>query len=167
MEQKYLLILGAGQYGQIVYETAEAMECFDRIDFLDDQNPIAIGVLEDYKKYYPEYGCAFVAMGNPQLRLKWLERLEAAGYELATLVHPRGYVSKTATLGKGCIVEPMAVVQAGAVVENGTLLCAGCIVNHNSTVQRCCQIDCNAVVTARTVVLEMTKVPCGQVAETI
>ena len=51
MNNKNLLILGAGQYGQIVYETAEAMGCFDRIDFLDDQNPIAIGVLEDYFRH--------------------------------------------------------------------------------------------------------------------
>ena len=167
MDQKNLLILGAGQYGQIVYETAEAMGCFDRIDFLDDQNPIAIGVLEDYKFCATKYDCAFVAMGNPKLRLQWMERLGKAGYELVTLVHPMGYVSKTAVLDKGCIVEPMVVVQAGAVVKAGGLLCAGCVVNHNSVVQRGCQIDCNAVVPARAVVPEMTKVPCGQVAETI
>ncbi len=167
MEKKNLLILGAGQYGQIVYETAEAMGCFDRIDFLDDQNSIAIGVLEDYKKYRSSYRCAFVSMGNPQLRLQWLDRLEAASYELVTLVHPMGYVSQTASLGKGCIVEPMAVVQTGARVETGVLLCTGCVVNHNSTVQRGCQIDCNAVVPARAVVPEMTKVPCGSVAQNI
>lgn len=166
MDQRNLLILGAGQYGQIVYETAEAMRCFGRIDFLDDQNPAAVGVLEDYKKYRSSYECAFVSMGNPQLRLQWLDRLEVAGYELVTLVHPMGFVSKTASLGKGCIVEPMAVVQAGAQVENGGLLCAGCIVNHNSIVQRGCQIDCNAVVPARAVVPEMTKVHSGSVAKT-
>ncbi len=167
MDQMNLLILGAGQYGKIVYETAEAMGCFDRIDFLDDQNPIAIGVLEDYKKYRSSYECAFVSMGNPQLRLQWLDRLEAAGYELVTLVHPMGYVSQTASLGKGCIVEPMVVIQAGARVESGVLLCAGCVVNHNSIIQKGCQIDCNAVVPARIRVPEMTKVPCGSVAETI
>jgi len=48
MNQKNLLVLGAGQYGQSVYETVEAMGCFGRIDFLDDQNPIAVGILEDY-----------------------------------------------------------------------------------------------------------------------
>lgn len=167
MEKKNLLILGAGQYGQIVLETAEAMGCFDRIHFLDDQNPIAIGVLENYKKYYPEYECAFVAMGNPQLRLGWIEKLETVGYEVSCLIHPKAYVSKTATLTKGVIAEPMAVVQAGAIVETGGLLCAGCVVNHNSVVQKGCQIDCNAVVPARVVVPEMTKVPCGTVFQTI
>ena len=31
-----LLILGAGIYGAMVYEIAEAMGCFEKIDFLDD-----------------------------------------------------------------------------------------------------------------------------------
>ncbi len=167
MSKKNLLILGAGQYGQIVYETAEAMECFGRIDFLDDQNPIAVGCLEDYLTMHEQYDCVFVAIGNPVIRLEWIQKTEQAGYELVTLIHPKAYVSKTATLSKGCIVEPMAVVHAGAVVEVGGLICAGSVVNHNSVVQRGCQIDCNAVIPARAVIPEMTKIPCGTVAEII
>lgn len=159
------MIFGAGQYGQIVYETAEAMECFGRIDFLDDHNPMAVGCLNDYLKLREQYECVFVAIGDPCIRLKWLEKAEKAGYDLVTLIHPKAYVSKTATLAKGCIVEPMAVIQAGAVVETGGLLCAGCVVNHNSVLKQGCQIDCNAVVPARGVVPEMTKIPCGTVAE--
>ncbi len=167
MNNKNLLILGAGQYGQVAYETAEAMGCFECISFLDDTNSMAIGRLSEYLKYRDRYECAFVAIGNPKLRLQWLTELEKAGYELATLVHPMGYISKTASIAGGCIVEPMVVVQTGAVIEAGVLLCAGCVVNHNSVVQKGCQIDCNAVVPARAIVTEMTKVSCGAVAETM
>ena len=165
--KKNLLILGAGQYGQIIFETAEAMDCFDRIEFLDDQNSRAIGKLEEYAMLTDSYDCAFVAMGNPQLRLEWMGKLKEAGYELPTLIHPQGYVSKSAVLSEGCIVEPMAVVQAGAIVEAGSLLCAGCVVNHNSIVKQGCQIDCNAIVPARAIVPAMTKIPCGSVAEVL
>ncbi|MBQ8620488.1 MAG: hypothetical protein IJ418_23680 [Clostridia bacterium] len=37
-----IAIIGAGQYGFVVKETAQAMGCFDRIDFLDDTSPSAI-----------------------------------------------------------------------------------------------------------------------------
>ena len=161
--QKRLLILGAGQYGQVAYETAEAMGCFERIDFLDDQNPIGVGKLTDYNTMISDYNYAFVAIGNPNMRLELLQKLEKCGYELAVLIHPKGYVSKSAYIAEGSIVEPMAVVQAGARVERGVLLCAGCVVNHNSTVQQGCQIDCNAVVSARGTVREKTKVSCGDV----
>lgn len=43
-----LLILGAGQYGMVAKEVAESMNCFDKIDFLDDKNPIAVGKLCEY-----------------------------------------------------------------------------------------------------------------------
>lgn len=159
MGRKNLLILGAGQYGQVVRETAEAMGCFDKIDFLDDNSPLALGNLADYEMLQQEYSCAFVAMGNPQLRMQWLDRLEQAGFELPVLIHPKAYISPSAVLGKGTVVEPMAVVNTGAVVEAGGLLCAGCVVNHNAHVMPVCQIDCGAVVASNAIVPEGTKVP--------
>lgn len=163
MKMKNLLILGAGQYGCVVRETAEAMGCFEKIAFLDDNSPLAMGKLAAYEGFAREYGCAFVAMGNPTLRIQWLEKLELAGYELPVLIHPRAYVSPSAILGKAVIVEPMAVVNAQAVVETGGLLCAGSVVNHNAHVMPVCQIDCNAVVAANATVPEGTKVPSGTV----
>ena len=163
MKMKNLLILGAGQYGCVVRETAEAMGCFEKIAFLDDNSPLAMGKLAAYEGFAREYGCAFVAMGNPALRIQWLEKLELAGYELPVLIHPRAYVSPSAILGKAVIVEPMAVVNAQAVVETGGLLCAGSVVNHNAHVMPVCQIDCNAVVAAIATVPEGTKVPSGTV----
>lgn len=41
-----LLILGAGQYGDVAKEMAEAMGCFGKIDFLDDNNELVIGKME-------------------------------------------------------------------------------------------------------------------------
>ena len=163
MDNKSLLILGAGQYGHVVRETAEATGRFSRIAFLDDNNPMAAGKMEAFASFRKEYDCAFVAIGNPQLRLRWLEKLEAAGYELPVLIHPRAYVSPSAILGVGTVAEPMAVVNAGAVVEKGGLLCAGCVVNHNAHVMSCCQIDCGAVVASNAVVPEGTKVHSGTV----
>ena len=164
-EKKNLLILGAGQYGRVVLETAVAMGSFVKIDFLDDNNPIAVGKLAEYGQLKDRYDCAFVAIGNAAVRMQWLESLARDGLKAAVLVHPKAYVSPSALLGEGTIVEPMAVVNAEAVVGKGGLLCAGCVVNHNAKVLDCCQIDCNAVVAANAVVPEGTKVRSGSVFE--
>ena len=163
MKNKKLLILGAGQYGRVVRETADAMGCYAKIDYLDDNSAAAIGKLKDHGKFVQDYDCAFVAMGNPVLRRQWLDALRQAGFELPVLIHPRAFVSPTAKLGEGTIVEPMAVVNTEAVVEQGDLLCAGCIVNHNAHVMSCCQIDCGAVVASNALVPEGTKVHSGTV----
>ena len=159
MQKQNLLILGAGQYGAVAKETAQAMDCFGRIDFLDDANPIALGTLSCCKTLRGSYDCAFVAIGDAEVRMYWLTELVQAGYEPAVLIHPRAWVSPSARLMAGIIVEPMAVVHANAVVESGTLLCAGGVVNHNAHVLSGCKIDCNAVVAPRTVVPEKTHVP--------
>jgi UDP-3-O-[3-hydroxymyristoyl] glucosamine N-acyltransferase len=109
-----LLILGTGQYGMVAKETAETMKCFNKIDFLDDNNPVAVGKLNDFAGLYPEYTHAVVAIGNPDVRLKLLQDIQASPLQLATLIHPRSYVSPTAKIPDGCIIEPMAVVNAYA-----------------------------------------------------
>lgn len=165
MEKRNLLILGAGQYGFVVEDTANAMGCFDRIAFLDDASPRAIGKMADLAAFRQEFSQAFVAMGRPDLRLEYLQRLRDAGYTPATLIHPTAVVSPLARIGPGSIVEALAVVNANAEVGEGCLICAGAVVNHNACVGSCCQIDCNATVPARSQVPAGTKIPCGSVWE--
>lgn len=159
---KNLLILGAGQYGSVVYEIAMAMECFDKVEFLDDNNPMAIGKLQDYLQFADEYAEAIVAIGNPKIRLEYIEKLENAGYEIATLIHPKAYVSPTSTVDVGCVIEPMAGINANAVVGKGCLVSMGAIINHNAVINAGCHIDCGSVVVARNIVQENTKIQNGR-----
>lgn len=158
-----LLILGAGQYGLLAAEVARAMGCFDKIDFLDDHSPYAIGRTGESTRFFGTYTEAFVAIGNSAVRLGCIRRLAAEGFALPVLRHPAAVVMPSAQLGDGCIVEPMAVVSANTVVETGCLICAGAVVNHNAHVEPGCQIDCNATVPSNSTVPAGTKLCCGQV----
>lgn len=157
-----LLILGAGQYGCLVKEIAEATGDYYQIDFLDDNNPVAIGKLADYERFAEEYTCAAVAIGNPRLRMEYLEKLKDS-YKLPILLHPRSWVSLSARIGMGCIIEPMAVIQANVTVGAGCLICAGAVVNHNSELGDGCHIDCNSTVAARAKVSPYTKLCSGEI----
>ena len=182
-----LLILGAGQYGQVAKEIAESMGCFEKIDFLDDHSEIAIDKLGNYEMYSQEYSYAIVAIGNADIRLEYIRKLEEALFKIAILVSPRAYVSPSAQLMKGTIVEPMAVVNANAVVEIGERAfyqcenlngsCAGAIVNHNVTVGDGCLLQCGSIVAAGTLmkmkktlgyneVLRDSDVPIGKCTQT-
>lgn len=158
-----LLILGAGQYGCVAKETALAMGCFGRIDFLDDNNPIAVGKMDTLPEWVREYDHVFVAIGNPVLRLRLLKEAEQAGFQLARLIHPSAVVMPSAQLSGGVIVEAQAVINSNTVVGMGCLISAGAVVNHDCHLAEGCHIDCNATVPARSRVPENTKVPCGTV----
>lgn len=167
MKSRQLLILGAGQYGFVANETAQAMDCFDRIDFLDDRSELAVGKLTDYEKLYGEYTCAFVAIGNPELRWKLLKDLERCGYTIPVLVHPQATVMPSARVADGSIIEAHGVVNSNAVIGTGCIISAGAVVNHNSCLGNVCHVDCNATVPARCSLPDGTKVLCGTVYEEI
>lgn len=166
MEQNNnLLIIGAGQYGCVVKETAQTMQCFEKIDFVDDHSCLAIAKTDALEALRDEYAIAIVAIGDSDVRMNMIQKLEQLGYELATLIHPRAYVAPSAKIERGCIVEPNATVQANACVGKGCLISSGVVIDHNAVLECGCHIDCNATVTARSIVRQKTKVACGQVYE--
>ena len=156
-----LVILGAGQYGQLAKEIAESLGY--TVKFLDDNynacNNIK-GLLSDWQNYNCSF---FVAIGDSSIRLKWLDRLEEAGKQIATLISKQAYVSPSAKLGVGTIIEPLAAVSTGSVIGNGVIICAGAVINHNSFVGDGCQIDGNATVTARSNLPAGLKINAGTV----
>lgn len=171
-QNKNLLILGAGQYGVMAKEIAEAMGVFERIAFLDDsfaKDPAAaaehsvVGTTRDIEMFAAEFRYGFVAIGNPELRRKLTEQLRYNCITPAILVHPAAYVSPSAQLQKGCCIEPNATVQTGATLGTATFVASGAVVRHNATINEYCHVDCNAVVQTGSVVPVATKVPCNSV----
>ncbi len=147
-----LLILGAGQYGLVAKEIAEAMGKFDQIDFLDDQSDIAVGRLRDIDTI--QYDVAVVAIGNPIVRSQWLKR----AHHLATLVHPKAVVMPSATIEEGSIIEAGAVVSGHARIGKGCIVMANTVVGHDSTVGDCCLLKYNCTIPERFTVPNRTKV---------
>ncbi len=154
---KKLLILGAGQYGMVAKEIAESTGEYEKISFLDDKNPIAIGKTREYAKFLDEYDSAIVAVGNCDFRLNLIKELIEAGYEVPALIHTRAYVAPSAKVGMGSFVEPMAVVNTDVTVKNGCIISAGAIINHNSVIEDGCHINCGSVVKSGVLVAARTR----------
>lgn len=158
-----LLILGAGQYGMVAKEIAEAMGIFKSISFLDDNSSKAIGRIGDYEKYTEEYNEAIVAIGNTEKRMDLLENLEDSGYIVPVLIHPQAYVSPSAVIGKGSFIEPMAIIHTDVTIGAGCIISAGTIVNHNAIVNDGCHLNCGTIVRARAVIEYGTKSDYSQI----
>lgn len=160
-----LLILGAGGHGRVVRETAEAMKCFNKIDFLDDNTEceIAIGLCKDYKEYINKYYYAFPAFGNNELRMKWLNTLMNEGFQIPTLIYPNAFISPEAKIAEGSIVGAKAAVNTNAVIERGCIISIGAIIDHDCIVREGCHINAGAIVKANSTVDKLSKVDAGTV----
>ena len=145
-----LLIIGAGQYGAMLKESARALNLYDKIDYLDDHSEEAIGTLADCAKFTDKYQCAIVAIGNADIRLEITDKLKEAGYEIVSFVSRRAYVSPSAKIAEGCVIEPMSVISTAVEIGRCCIISSGAVVNHNSVVDEGCHLDCNSTVRSNT-----------------
>ena len=155
--------MGAGQYGQVAREIAEAMERFARISFLDYNSSTAIGKLSDFDKFTNDFDSAVVAIGDAEKRLKLIEQLISAGFDVPVLIYPRAYVAPSAEIGRGSFIEPMAVIHTEVNVGVGCIISAGTIINHNAVIGEGCHLNCGTIVGARANVPSSTKSDYGQI----
>ncbi len=170
MKNQNLLIVGAGIYALVAKEIAESMNVFGKISFVDDKNRETpngiptVGTCAEIPELSKEYSYIIVAIGNPEIRLSVLRKIEEeTTFKIATLISPLAYVSPSAQILKGSIIEPMAVIHTGAIISSGCIISAGAVVNHASM---CCDgvhIDCNATVGGNTLVPAGMKIKSGEV----
>ena len=163
MNNDNLLIIGAGGQGHVCRETAQAMQVYGKIAFLDDASPDAIGKIGECRAFGADYRYAFVAIGNNKLRAELSDMLRDAGFEIPVLIHPRAFVSPSAQIGAGTIVAPMATVNTGSEVGEGCIISAGALIDHNAVIGRYTQIDAGAVCKSGSHVESFTKIQAGQI----
>lgn len=143
MKDNKLIILGSGGHGAVVADIAIEMGCWSSIIFYDD-NYISIkevmgypvvGSFLDSISLRNEGNDFFVAVGNPNVRLKWFYKLIERDLNIVSIRHPSAVISKRALVGAGCVVVANATINARASVG------LGCIVNTGATIGHDCIIE--------------------------
>jgi sugar O-acyltransferase (sialic acid O-acetyltransferase NeuD family) len=134
-----VLLAGAGRFAEEVTDVAADagvtvmgwIEGLDeaRADPAHDPPIIWIG---DQKAFLPDLPVV-PAIGSVARR-GLIERLQAEGRTLATLVHPSSVIARSATLEPGCVIFPNVVVGARSSIGTGTILNRGALVGHHTTV---------------------------------
>ena len=130
-----LVIVGADVLGRLAAESAE-LAGEQVAGFVDDRPGAgSLGTTADLPALQTEgLSLAYVAIGDNARRREVSERVRAAGFSLATIVHPRAFVSPAAILDAGVLVEAFASVHAGARVGDGAVLMPHSWVAHDAEV---------------------------------
>jgi sugar O-acyltransferase (sialic acid O-acetyltransferase NeuD family) len=138
-----LFILGAGGHGKVAADCAKAQGLWSAIEFFDDRWPSlsacadwpVVGAGADLLRQEHRPSEAFVAIGEAGTRLSWIERLREAGFEFATIIHPRAIVSSGAWIGPASVIVAGAVVNIGARIEEGVIVNTGATVDHDCAIR--------------------------------
>lgn len=133
-----LAILGASGHGKVVADSA--LEAgWDSLVFFDDSVEVRSaegrwlisGSTDVLLATLHDFAGVIVAIGDNRARLAKTRALAGAGATIVTLIHPRAFVSRGATIGPGSVVFAGAVVQAGASVGQAGIVNTAATVDHD------------------------------------
>lgn len=141
MNERTLLIIGAGGHGKAVAEAALLSGEWQRIAFVDDRWPelretfgwpvvadvVGLALLQ------VTVAGAIAAVGNNAVREQCIKAIHTAGLPLATVVHPRACVSASAVIGAGTAIMALAMVGVDAVIGEGAIVNANASVDHDAS----------------------------------
>lgn len=138
-----LTIVGCGWHAHVVAELAELTGKYTKVQLLDRDWPIksvwgdwpVVGGFDILGENLFNITDEFiVALGDNAARVALCEQIVANGGKLATLIHPRAFVSQRSRL------QPGTVVCAGAIVQPYVTIGLGCIINTAATVDHHCEL---------------------------
>ena len=153
---KSILIIGAGRHGRVVAEIAEA--CGFHCAFLDDrQDEGVIGSLDDIERYAAQYDGVIVSIGNNEIRKKISDNI----HNIFTLIHPRAYVSPSASIGAGSIILPGTTINTNVTIGKGCIISIGALIDHDVVIGDYCHINTGAIIEAGCIVPSGMKVNAG------
>ena len=92
-----------------------------------------------------------------------IEKLEKIGYIVPALIHPTAYISRSAKIEIGTVVEPKAIVNASACVGKGCIISVGSIIDHDTVLGECVHVNAGAIVKAGGKVEDLRKLEAGEV----
>jgi sugar O-acyltransferase (sialic acid O-acetyltransferase NeuD family) len=133
-----LALLGASGHGKVVADAALAAG-WRSVVFFDDAWPATTmnahwPVVGDSAALFAcldDFDGVVVSIGNCDARARRQDELRAAGARLATIVHPRAWVSPFAQLGPGTVVMAGAVINADARIGSAGIVNTGGTVDHD------------------------------------
>lgn len=140
-------IIGGGGYGREVLEYAHDAGAqgweYRVVGFYDDSSDVRDGYAPGHPVLGPLAAIAdsnlehfIIALGSPESRKMAADLVSGAGKALVSLVHPRAFVSRSASVGVGTIVCPFAMIGAHSIVgENVSINVYGSI-GHDSVIGR-------------------------------
>ena len=165
-----LIIIGAGGHGRVVYEIAQLTKKYKSIFFLDDKiektfcETKVVGEVRDFVKYL-DSSEFIVAIGDCNVRKEITLRLVKENAKLATIIHEKAIVSKSAVIDDGTVVMAGAIVNSNAKVGKAVIVNTGAIIEHDCVIKDYSHISVGAKIAGAVIVKEEVFVGVGAVVK--
>ena len=149
-----IYLIGVGNYTEVIIELAR--DCGFNIKGLYHYNHERLGekvlgvsingCTEDLYKENLNGKNFAVTMGSNKLRNDIATKLRKLGAVTPNLIHPRAFVSPSATLGEGCFIHLNAKISTNCILGNDCVIDFNSLVAHHATLGDACYMSSIAMV---------------------
>lgn len=151
-----LVLIGGGGHCKACVDVIEQTKQFNIVGILDKLNLVGEKVLgydiigsddliESLVQENNEFLVTVGQIRKPQARQKLFNELLKYKASLATVISPRAYVSKYATIGLGTIVMHDALINVDAKIGQNCIVNSKVLIEHDVVVEDHCHISTAAV----------------------
>lgn len=97
------------------------------------------GTLADMASWFSEGRISSAMIGTANVRAldvrhRAFEQLQRFGISLATAIHPRAFVSPSASIGEGTFIGPLVTVHARTTVGRNVCVYSGSVIEHDNRI---------------------------------
>ena len=160
---KELLLIGGGGHCKSIIDVIEEEGNFSIAGIIDKSDLLGKTVLGypiigndlDLNQLAKKFTYALVTVGqikSPNLRIKLFKKAKELGFILPTIVSPRAYVSRHATISEGTVIMHYALVNANARIGKNCIVNTKSLVEHDALVEDNCHLSTNTIINGGVVV---------------
>lgn len=163
MSKPGLILIGAGGHAHACIDVIEQHGGYQIAGLLGMPDEMTnhhfgyavIGTDADLPELTETIPYALITLGqikSPAHRTRLYQQVIAFGFQLPTIIAPRAYVSRHASIGAGTIVMHGAIVNAGASVGKNCIINTRALLEHDAIVADHCHISTGAIINGNTVI---------------
>ena len=152
-----ILLIGGGGHCKSVIDVIELEKRFQIAGIIDKPESLGACILDykiianddDLHILVQQYNQAFITVGqisSPKVRIRLFELARKIGFLFPTIISPRAYISKHATIGEGTVVMHDALVNADVKIGNNCIINTGALIEHDSVIEDNCHISTGAII---------------------
>lgn len=152
-----LILIGGGGHCKSCIDVIELEGKYKIIGILDSKDKLGekilsynvIGTDDDMRKYILDDCYFLITVGQIKtykIREKIYLKLQQEKAKFATVISPRAYVSKYASIGSGTIIMHDSIINSEAIIQENCIINTKAIIEHDCLIEPHCHISTAAVI---------------------
>lgn len=168
---KRVVIIGAGGFGREIVSFLKFDKEYKIEGFVDADTSLSGKIIDDILVLGTDQElekikkdgvlCAFVAIGNSEIRASVYEKVKSLGFEIINVVHPSSIIASDVSMGNGNIIYPNVTINTGVIIGNSALINSNVSVGHDVKIGNFTNINSGVNIAGRVTIRDLSFLGIG------